>query len=57
MTTEKQHAARKAAGQRLQAWWDRRQLRTVHDRIVEHDACIIGLTVVVVLLSVLVIVK
>jgi len=57
MPTEKQKTAYKVSGQRLQAWWDRRQFRTVHERIDEQEKCMWLLIVVVVILSVLVIIK
>jgi hypothetical protein len=50
-------AKQKANGYRLQGWWDRRQLRSVHEKLDEQERCMWLLVIVVVILSVLVIIK
>ena len=51
MTTEKQKAAWSKAGARLQAYWDRRQLRSVHERLEDVEKCFMWLVILVVLLA------
>ena len=57
MATEKQKTAWREAGQRLQAWWDRRQLKSVHERVGEHEKCLWFLVAITSILVALQIVK
>ena len=57
MKLSKLQESRKAAGARLQAYWDRRQLKSVHERVSEHEKCLWFLVAVVSVLVAIVIMK
>ena len=47
MPSLKQKAAWNRAGERLQAYWDRRQLRSVHERLQDVEKCFMGFAILV----------
>lgn len=51
MPSPKQKAAWNKAGARLQAYWDRRQLRTVHERLEDVEKCLVLMLILLLLLS------
>lgn len=57
MPSIRQHNAWKKAGARLQAYWDRRQLKSVHERVSEHEKCLWFLVAVVSVLVAIVIIN